>query len=99
VSFLKKEWLKELNSIRNKLVEVRKSFVSILNLLINDRDFSYIEKQKGLFCLLNLSEEQIMELIKKYGIYLPLNGRINIAGLNKQNIEYISESIKKVLIK
>ena len=36
-------------------------------------------------------------LINEYHIYIPYDGRISIAGLNKQNIDYFTESLHSVL--
>ena len=57
----------------------------------------YIEEQIGMFGFLKLNIKQIDELIHKYHIYLPYDGRISIAGLNSKNIDYFKKSLSKVL--
>lgn len=47
----------------------------------------------GLFYLSPLNENQINELSEKHSIYMLKNGRINIAGLNNNNIDYIVDTI------
>jgi aspartate/tyrosine/aromatic aminotransferase len=38
-----------------------------------------------------------MRLREEFGIYLPKNGRVNIAGLTTKNIDYVTRSIATVL--
>ena len=57
----------------------------------------YVEEQIGMFGFLRLNIDQIDKLIHKYHIYIPYDGRISIAGLNKRNIDYFTESLHSVL--
>lgn len=59
--------------------------------------FKYVEEQIGMFGFLRLNTEQIDKLIHKYHIYIPYDGRISLAGLNKHNIDYFNESLQSVL--
>jgi aspartate aminotransferase len=54
-------------------------------------------EDKGLFSLLGLSEHQVGVLISKYHIYLPWNGRINVAGLNELNIPIVADAVDFVV--
>ncbi|MFZ8957078.1 MAG: aminotransferase class I/II-fold pyridoxal phosphate-dependent enzyme, partial [Pseudohongiellaceae bacterium] len=62
-----------------------------------DRDFSFIEQEKGMFSFLGVNKDQIQTLIQQYSIYLVGSSRINIASINDDNIDYLVESIKAVL--
>ena len=62
-----------------------------------DRDFSFIEQEKGMFSFLGVNKGQIQTLIQQYSIYLVGSSRINIASINDDNIDYLVESIKAVL--
>jgi aspartate aminotransferase len=46
-----------------------------------------------MFSLLPISNEGVMSLRKENAIYLMPDGRINIASLPEDNIEYITSSI------
>ena len=50
-----------------------------------------------MFCFCGLEKQQVDRLISEYGIYMTGDGRINIAGLNKDNLQYVVDSIIKVL--
>ena len=42
------------------------------------------------------NEEQVLRLREDHAIYMTLDGRINVAGLNNGNLNYIAESFHKV---
>ena len=63
----------------------------------DDLDFNFIEKQNGLFSYIGLERDQVQRLQAEYAIYTPASGRINVAGLNSENIDYVTEAIAAVL--
>lgn len=95
---LKNLWIDEINSMRDRLKEIRKKFVHILEQAGLERNYNYILQDKGLFSLMGLSENQVVKLRDDYGIYMVKNGRINIAALSDANMGYVAESIHKVLL-
>ena len=50
-----------------------------------------------MFSFLGVTQSQIQELINKYAIYLVDSSRINVASINKGNIDYVTESIVNVI--
>ncbi|MCY4270993.1 MAG: aminotransferase class I/II-fold pyridoxal phosphate-dependent enzyme, partial [Gammaproteobacteria bacterium] len=60
------------------------------------RDFSFIEREKGMFSFLGVTPDQAETLIRKYSIYLVKSGRINIAGINRTNINYLANSLAEL---
>ena len=61
------------------------------------RDFSFIAQERGMFSFLGLSCEQVIRLREEFHVYMVESSRINIAGLNKSNIDYVADSIVAVL--
>lgn len=94
---LRAEWDTELAEVRNRINGLRTELVNALKAQGIDQDFSFIQREKGMFSFLGLSVEQVRSLINDYSIYLVDSSRINIAGINKNNLEYLAGSIKKVL--
>ena len=43
-----------------------------------------------------LNEEQVIRLREDHAIYMTLDGRINVAGLNNGNLTHIADSFHKV---
>ena len=94
---LKKEWQDELDNMRLRVNEMRKALVEELLLRSKDKDFSFLKQQRGLFSFCGLDNSQVHQLREEKGIYMPSNGRINVAGLNWHNIEYVVNAIVSVL--
>ena len=92
-----KLWEKELNSMRNGMLEIRNSLSDSLRLSTNSTRFDFIKRHRGMFSLMGLSVDQVIKLRSEFGIYMVGDSRINIAGLNKDKIEYFSSSIASVI--
>lgn len=85
-------WVAELAEMRDRIGEMRKLFAAKLGAKMPQIDFSFLNNQTGMFSFSGLSEEQVKKLQTDFGIYLPTNGRINVAGLNLQNIDYVVDA-------
>jgi aspartate aminotransferase len=94
---LEKEWIEELDEVRLRIKGLRTELVAALTQQGLDQDFSFIVREKGMFSFLGLSVDQVRTLIRDYSIYLVDSSRINIAGINQSNIDYLASSIRKVL--
>jgi aspartate/tyrosine/aromatic aminotransferase len=96
---LTQEWLVELHHMRDRIQEMRTAFTAALLTKGGNEKFAHIQEQKGLFSFCGLSSEQVWQLRQAKGIYMPSNGRINIAGLNMQNISYVVDAILETVNK
>jgi aspartate aminotransferase len=94
---LRTEWDAELTEMRNRINGLRAMLVSKLKARGIDRDFGFIQNEKGMFSFLGLTPTQVKTLIEKYSIYLVGSSRINVAGINDVNIDYLVDSIVAVL--
>tara|TARA_B100000427_G_scaffold291050_1_gene267636 strand:- start:2033 stop:3226 length:1194 start_codon:yes stop_codon:yes gene_type:complete len=95
--YLKNLWLKDLSGLRNRVKEMRASLNSNLIELGCNKDFSFIVDQNGMFSFSGISKEDVHKLRNEYSIYIVDSGRVNIAGITSKNINYISESINKIV--
>jgi len=93
---LKKDWIDELDNMRIRIEEMRHAFEAGLLTKRSTTDFSFIKKQKGLFSFCGLKEDQVKKLREEFAIYMPDNGRINVAGLNMHNMDYVINAIGAV---
>lgn len=94
---LRKQWEDEVHEMRNRINGMRQLFVDTLKSKGVKQDFSFITKQKGMFSFSGLNKEQVAKLKDEYAIYIVGSGRINVAGMTPQNMDYLCESIAKVL--
>jgi len=94
---LKAQWDHELTEMRDRINGLRSQLVSMLKSKGIERDFSFIQHEKGMFSFLGLTPDQVKKLISQYSIYLVGSSRINVAGINNANLEYLADSIIAVL--
>ncbi|MCJ8146234.1 aspartate/tyrosine/aromatic aminotransferase [Acinetobacter sp. A3.8] len=94
---LKQMWLDELEQMRIRIFAVRDQLRRRLLELVPNGNFDYLTAQQGMFSYTGLSAEQVDRLKEEFGVYLVRSGRICVSGLNQRNINYVAESIAKVL--
>lgn len=95
-SELKAVWIDELEEMHGRIASLRKQ----LNQALKARganQFDFIEQQNGMFSFLGLSEAQVETLKKDYAIYMVGSSRINIAGINDANVDYLADAIVAVV--
>ena len=90
---LTQQWQAELVEMQQRLVGLRQALCQeLLNSHKNDQ-FEFIKSHKGMFTVLGFSPEQMTQLREEYGIYGVGDGRINIAGLQEKDIQYVANAI------
>jgi aspartate aminotransferase/aromatic-amino-acid transaminase len=90
-------WLEELADMRDRIVNMRKALVAGLAGQGVAGDFSFIEKQRGMFSFSGWSDDVVMSLRKNNNIYVVGGGRINLAGLTTANIEYVCAAVASAM--
>ena len=94
---LRSAWDTELTEMRDRINGLRAQLVARLKSAGVNQDFSFIEQEKGMFSFLGVSVEQVQQLVSEYSIYLVNSSRINVAGINDDNIDYLTSSLAEVL--
>lgn len=94
---LRANWEQELAVMRERLNTMRREFAHQLNAVQSKRDFSFLAQQRGMFSFSGLNPEQVDTLRERDGIYLVRSGRLNVAGLNSNNLSHVAERIASVL--
>lgn len=84
---LETRWRKELELMRNRMIDMRKRLSSAIHPKSNSFDPSVLNSHNGMFSQLPLSADSISALREDHGIYIPDSGRINVAGLLPEDIE------------
>ncbi|WP_404419175.1 aromatic amino acid transaminase [Marinospirillum sp.] len=90
-------WRSELNGMRTRIQYLRQQLNQGLQARGVDRDFSFIERQQGMFSFLGISPEQVKQLRKDFSIYMVESSRINLAGLSAQNLDYVCDGLASIL--
>ncbi len=87
----------ELSAMRTRIATTRRDFTNMLQSLDLPRDFSFLNRQFGMFALTGLSPNQVRQLNQEHGIYLVGSGRMNVAGLNSSNLERVARAFASVV--
>jgi aspartate aminotransferase len=92
---LRTRWETELEHMRTRLARLRHLLADALA-PENGARFERIRYQQGMFSVLGISEDAVAALIDEFHIYLPSNGRINVAGISDANVEAVARAITTV---
>ncbi|MGR5061524.1 amino acid aminotransferase [Photobacterium sp. DNB22_13_2] len=94
---LRAEWEIEVADMRDRIQEMRTLFVQTLKDFGVNADFSFIERQNGMFSFSGLNKDQVNRLKDDFGIYIVGSGRISVAGMTKANMQPLCKGIAAVL--
>ena len=90
-------WAEELGEMRSRLNGLRRLLVEKLKERDAPRDFSFIADERGMFSFLGISREQVIRLREEFHVYMVETSRINVAGINQSNADYVADAIVAVL--
>jgi len=94
-SELHARWEQELGGMRGRIHAMRAGLVSKLAAL-GAPDFSFIDRQAGMFSYSGLSKAQVHKLRDEHAIYALDSGRICVAALNQANLDTVAAAITAV---
>ncbi|EMI52962.1 amino acid aminotransferase [Rhodopirellula sallentina] len=90
-------WKTELDEMRIRITQLREKFVEGMAKQAGAPDFSFLLKQKGMFSYSGLTAMQADELRTKYGVYVVGSGRINVAGMDEDRMDWLCGAVAGVL--
>ena len=93
---LRSSWQTELGQICERINGLRGQFRDALT-TATGQDFGFIGTEHGMFSFLGLSVEQAQRLREEQSVYMLDSSRINIAGLNANNLGRVVEAVAAVL--
>jgi aromatic-amino-acid transaminase len=88
---LSADWRVELEGMRERIVSLRQRLAGSNPL------FDYIGGQKGMFSMLPVTPEQVLELRNDYAIYMADSGRFNICGLSDEQVDRFASAVLEVI--
>ncbi|RZR32409.1 amino acid aminotransferase [Vibrio vulnificus] len=94
---LRAEWEAEVAEMRDRIQEMRELFVTTLKEEGVAADFSFIERQNGMFSFSGLNKDQVARLKEEFAIYIVGSGRISVAGMTKSNMGPLCKAIAAIL--
>jgi aromatic-amino-acid transaminase len=90
-------WEQELGGMRVRIKQMRSALVERLKAAGVQQDMSFITDQVGMFSYSGLSKDQMVRLRSEFGVYGTDTGRMCVAALNSKNLDYVCQSIAKVM--
>ncbi len=90
-------WISEVSGMRSRINGLRKILSEKITASGISKDFSFLERQSGMFSFLGLSVEQVARLKNEFAIYTVNSARVNVASFNEGNMDYFIEALQAVL--
>jgi len=94
---LRQIWENEVTEMRERMTTLRQLLVDNLSTQNIDKDFSFVKQQKGMFSYLCIAPEHVQQLRKQHSVYFVDSSRVNIAGINTNNVEALATAIAATL--
>lgn len=84
-------WRVELEAMRERIVTLRHRLAAA------DPKLSYIADQRGMFSMLPLSLEQVLDLRERHAIYMADSGRFNVCGMRDDDVDRFASAVLEVM--
>jgi len=94
---LRQAWRQELAAMVDRMKALRALLAARLAARRPDLDFSWLERHRGMFSLLGLDAAGLAALRDEEHVYVPPDGRINIAGVSESNVDRVADSLVRVV--
>jgi len=94
---LRADWEIELGTMVGRMKSLRALLESRLAARRPGTDFGWLLRHRGMFSLLGLDAAGIARLRDERHVYVPPDGRINLAGVSEANVERVADAIMAVL--
>ncbi|MFT4246871.1 MAG: amino acid aminotransferase [Pseudomonas sp.] len=92
---LRQTWEQELTEMRERIHALRAGLVQKLAEQ-GVPEFGFIQQQAGMFSYSGLTKPQVDRLREEFAIYAVGSGRICVAALNQNNLEYVAQAVATV---
>ncbi|KAH3785994.1 aspartate aminotransferase, cytoplasmic-like [Dreissena polymorpha] len=91
------EWRESIKTMANRILFMREQLHQKLKAIGCPGNWDHIVQQQGMFSYTGLNEHQSEQMVKRFHIYMLKSGRISMAGLNSQNLDYVAKAINTVV--
>ncbi|ANF57806.1 amino acid aminotransferase [Halotalea alkalilenta] len=93
---LRSRWVAEVDEMRERINGLRRAFVDSLAPFGLSERFAHVAHQRGMFSYTGLSPEQVDRLRDEFAIYMVRSGRANVAGLRREQLDYVARAFAAV---
>ena len=85
------DWRAELDEMRERILRIRERLAGA------DPRLEYIGHQSGMFSMLPISPEQVLELRERHAIYMADSGRFNVLGMADNAVDRFVAAVAEVI--
>lgn len=86
-------WRSELDGMRARVNGLRAQLAA---LPLQNLSLARLSAQRGMFAMLPLSVDEIVQVRERHGVYMDSSGRINVAGLNDANFAGFTQALMEI---
>jgi aspartate/tyrosine/aromatic aminotransferase len=94
---LRLKWIDEVAKMRGRINGMRQLLVEKLHEHDVPGEWDFIAQQRGMFSYSGLTPAQVDELRGEHSIYIVRSGRINVAGISRENVDRLCEAMREVV--
>lgn len=97
---LTRSWHAELGTMRERLTAMRRRLVAGLDergVRLGPQGNGFLLEQQGMFSYTDLPADAVRRLRDDHAVYLVDSGRINVAGLNRGNVDRLCDAVAAVV--
>jgi aspartate aminotransferase len=94
---LREAWQAEIVEMAARLQALRAKLAREIAQLRPDLDLGWLTRQQGMFSLLGIGPQEVCLLRERDHVYLVGDSRINIAGLNEDNLVAVARAVAPML--
>lgn len=93
---LKQIWLGDVKLMADRIILMRKKLQEGLAKEGSVKNWNHITDQIGMFCFTGMTPPQVEKLTKDFSVYLTKDGRISMAGISSNNVDYLAHAMHTV---
>lgn len=93
---LRQQWMDELKAMCARMTSLRNQLAESFRQHGGGDRFDFVAVHRGMFSLLGLTPDQVARLRDEHAIYMIGDSRINIAGIQEQNIDRLVKAVIEV---
>jgi len=90
---LKRQWLDDVKGMADRVNSMRIKLKAGLANAGSVKNWDHITNQIGMFCFTGMTPEQVDALTRDHSVYLTRDGRISVAGISSNNVEYLANAM------
>ena len=90
---LRRQWLTDVKLMADRIITMRDRLKAGLAKEGSTKNWNHITDQIGMFCFTGMTPDQVAKLTKEYSVYLTKDGRISVAGISSNNVDYLAHAM------